>query len=113
MEKMEMNKEITREFVELDGVVNRSGGEAGGVRAESQSRDAIAVVAEELRRSREQKRVVDGNGGVGRCGGHNVVALLVVQHRAKTAATTAIAAVSLVSFPELDCADLHCGCIRE
>ncbi|XP_068309624.1 glycine-rich protein 2-like [Pyrus communis] len=69
---------LTGKLVELDG----AGGKAGGVGAESESRDAVAVVEEELGRAGQDKRVVDSYCGVGGGGPHDVVGLLVPQHQA-------------------------------
>ncbi|KAM1034330.1 hypothetical protein ACFX2J_037557 [Malus domestica] len=55
---------LTGKLVELDGVVDGVGGEAGGVGVESESRDVVAVVAEELGRAGQDKTVVDGDCGV-------------------------------------------------
>ncbi|KAM1352992.1 hypothetical protein FF1_032723 [Malus domestica] len=67
---------------QLDEVVDGAGGEAGGIEAESESRDAVAAVAEELGMAGQDKRVVDGDCGVGGGGRHDLVGLLVPQHRA-------------------------------
>ncbi|KAM1719347.1 hypothetical protein ACFX12_021171 [Malus domestica] len=67
---------------QLDEVVDGAGGEAGGIGAESESRDAVAVVAEELGMAGQDKRVVDGDCGVRGGGRHDLVGLLVPQHRA-------------------------------
>ncbi|CAN6688798.1 unnamed protein product [Malus baccata var. baccata] len=99
-----------RELVKLDGVVNGAGGEAGGVGAESESRDAVAMVAEELGRAGQDKRVVDGDCGVGGEGCHYVVGLLVPRHRAVRRPPAA--ARGLVGLSELQSSDLHgsaCG----
>ncbi|RXH89739.1 hypothetical protein DVH24_032096 [Malus domestica] len=93
------------ELVELDGVVNGAGGEVGGVGAESESRDAVAVVAEELGRAGQDKRVVDGDCGVGGGGRHYVVGLLVPRHRAVRRPPAA--ARGLVGLSELQSSDLH------
>lgn len=69
--------QITRKLVELDGAVDGARGEAGGVGAESEGGDAVAVVAEELGRGRGKERVVDGDGGVGGGGRDQMVGLLV------------------------------------
>ncbi|PON84353.1 hypothetical protein TorRG33x02_198130, partial [Trema orientale] len=70
-------------LVELDGVVDGTRSKAGGVGAESEGGNAIAVVAEELGRSGRKERVVDGDGWVGRGGGDEVVGLLVPHHGAE------------------------------
>ena len=54
-------KLLTGKLVELNGVVDGAGGEAGGVGAHGERGDAVAVVAEELRRTRGEKSVVDGD----------------------------------------------------
>ncbi|KAM1029374.1 hypothetical protein FF1_041819 [Malus domestica] len=64
-------RDIDRKLVKLDKVVDGAGGEAGGVGAES-----------ELGRAGQDKRVVDGNYGVGGGGRHDMVGLLVPHHRA-------------------------------
>ncbi|TQD81084.1 hypothetical protein C1H46_033355 [Malus baccata] len=69
---------LTGKLVELDGV----GGEAGGIGAESESRDVVVAVAEELGIAGQDKRVVDGDCGLGGGGRHDVVGLLVPHHRA-------------------------------
>ncbi|KAM1048473.1 hypothetical protein ACFX1X_027911 [Malus domestica] len=69
---------LTGKLVELDG----AGGEAGGIGAESESRDVVVAVAEELGIAGQDKRVVDGDCGVGGGGRHDVVGLLVPHHRA-------------------------------
>ncbi|TQD80110.1 hypothetical protein C1H46_034317 [Malus baccata] len=73
---------LTRKLVELDRVVDGAGGKASGIEAESESHDAVAAVAEELGMAGQDKRVVDGDCGVGGGGRHDVVGLLVQQHRA-------------------------------
>lgn len=64
-------------------MVNRTGSETGGVGAESEGGDAVAVVAKELGGGGRKERVVDGDGGVGRGGGDEVMGLLVPHHRAE------------------------------
>ncbi|CAN6724075.1 unnamed protein product [Malus baccata var. baccata] len=66
----------------LDGVVDGARGEAGGIGAESKSRDVVVAVAEELGIVGQDKRVADGDCGVGGGGRHDVVGLLVPHHRA-------------------------------
>lgn len=63
------------------------------------------MVLEELRRTGGQKRVVDGDCGVGGGGRHDVVGLLVPQYRAERRA--AVAARGLVGLSELQRSDLH------
>lgn len=55
---------FTWKFVQLDGVVNRSRREAGGVRADRQGRDAVPVVAKDPRRARGEQSVVNRDRGV-------------------------------------------------
>ncbi|KAF4395136.1 hypothetical protein G4B88_018006 [Cannabis sativa] len=95
---------ITRKLVELDGMINRAGSEAGGVGAKSEGSNSVAVVAEELGSGRRKKGVVDGDGWVGRRSGDQVVGLLVPQHRAKRRASIA---GSFVSFSQLHGTDFH------
>ncbi|KAM2384433.1 hypothetical protein ACFXTH_041868 [Malus domestica] len=91
--------DIDRKLVELDKVVDGVGGEASGVGAES-----------ELGRAGQDKRVVDGNCGVGGGGHHDVVGLLVPHHR--TVRRPPATARGLVGLSEIQSSDLHgsaCG----
>ena len=97
-------KKVTRKLVELDGVIDRTGSEAGGVGAESEGGNTVAVVAEELGSSRRKKRVVYGDGWVGRGGGDEVVGLLVPQDRAERRTTIA---GSFVGFSKPHRSDFH------
>ena len=62
-------------------MIDRSGSEAGGIGAESQSGDPVAVVTQSPRRSGEQERVVDADGGVGRRRRDDVLGLEAPQDR--------------------------------
>ncbi|KAM1323736.1 hypothetical protein PS2_044587 [Malus domestica] len=73
---------LTGKLIELDRVVDRVGGKVAEVGVESESRDVVAVVAEELGRAGQDKRVVDGDYGVKGGGRHDMVGLLVPQHQA-------------------------------
>lgn len=55
----------TGELVELNGVIDGTGGEASGIGAKSQGGDAVTVVAEDPGSGGGEKRVVNGDGHVG------------------------------------------------
>jgi len=76
----------TRKLVELDRVIHGSGSEARRVGTNGEGSDAVAVMAEDLRSAGGKKRVVDGDGWVGRGGRHQVKGLLVPQDGAEGAA---------------------------
>lgn len=87
-------------------MIDGSGGEAGGVGAESQGGDAVAVVADGVGGVGGKERVVDENGGVGGRGGDEVSGLAVPEDGAKRADPIVVA---LVGFPELHGSNFHGG----
>lgn len=79
-----------------------SGSEARRVGANGEGCDAVAVVAEDLRSAGGKKRVVDGDGWVGRGGRHQVKGLLVPEDGAEgSAPIIGRGSGSLVGLPEL------------
>lgn len=67
-------------------MIHGSGSEARRVGTNGEGSDAVAVMAEDLRSAGGKKRVVDGDGWVGRGGRHQVKGLLVPQDGAEGAA---------------------------
>lgn len=78
----------TWKLVELDGAVNRSRSETSGVGAEGKGGDAIPMVAEDFGWIGREERIMDGDNGLGRGGGDQVVGLLVPQDGAEGAITS-------------------------
>lgn len=89
-------------------MIDRSGSEASGVRAESQGGDTLTVVAEDLGRDGGEKRVVNGDSGVGRGGGDETVGLVVPHDGAEGGA----AILGGVDLPEFERPGFHGGCFQ-
>lgn len=83
-------------------MIHGSGSEARRVGANGEGSDAVTVVAEYLRSAGGLKRVVDGDGWVGRGGRHQVKGLLVPKDGAEgTAPIVGRGSCCLVGLPEL------------
>lgn len=84
-------------------MVNRAGGEAGGIRAESQSGDSISVISQNFGRGRRKNGIVNANRRIGRRRCDDVLAALVPQN----GAYGGVAAAVLVGFSKLNGPNLH------